>query len=81
LRKWSHLLDVQDALPAARRLHDWAMATAAVRPGDQVLDLGSHMRGFASSCAYETFYCRIRLYDVKELIARPMNAPRDRIFH
>jgi SAM-dependent methyltransferase len=35
------LLDAQDALPAARRLHDWAMATAAVRPGDQVVDLGS----------------------------------------
>jgi ubiquinone/menaquinone biosynthesis C-methylase UbiE len=35
------LLDAQDALPAARRLHDWAMATAAVRPGDQVVDIGS----------------------------------------
>jgi ubiquinone/menaquinone biosynthesis C-methylase UbiE len=35
------LLDVQDALPAARRLHDWAIETAAVRPGDQVVDLGS----------------------------------------
>jgi ubiquinone/menaquinone biosynthesis C-methylase UbiE len=35
------LLDAQDALPAARRLHDWAIATAAVRPGDQVVDLGS----------------------------------------
>src|SRR5918995_3835446 len=35
------LLDVQDALPSARRLHDWAIETAAVRPGDQVIDLGS----------------------------------------
>jgi ubiquinone/menaquinone biosynthesis C-methylase UbiE len=35
------LLDAQDALPAARRLHDWAIETAAVRPGDQVVDLGS----------------------------------------
>jgi ubiquinone/menaquinone biosynthesis C-methylase UbiE len=35
------LLDVQDALPSARRLHEWAIATAAVRPGDQVVDLGS----------------------------------------
>ena len=35
------LLDVQDALPAARRLHDWAIETAAVRLGDEVVDLGS----------------------------------------
>jgi ubiquinone/menaquinone biosynthesis C-methylase UbiE len=35
------LLDVQDALPSARRLHEWAIHTAAVRPGDQVVDLGS----------------------------------------
>jgi ubiquinone/menaquinone biosynthesis C-methylase UbiE len=35
------LLDVQDALPSARRLHEWAIETAAVRPGDQVIDLGS----------------------------------------
>ena len=35
------LLDVQDGLPSARRLQDWAIATAAVRPGDQVIDLGS----------------------------------------
>jgi ubiquinone/menaquinone biosynthesis C-methylase UbiE len=35
------LLDSQDALPAARRLHDWAIETAAVRPGDHVVDLGS----------------------------------------
>lgn len=35
------LLDVQDALPSARRLHDWAIELAAVRPGDQVIDLGS----------------------------------------
>ena len=35
------LLDVQDALPSARRLHDWAIERAAVRPGDQVVDLGS----------------------------------------
>jgi ubiquinone/menaquinone biosynthesis C-methylase UbiE len=35
------LLDVQDALPSARRLHDWAIEAAAVRPGDQVVDLGS----------------------------------------
>ena len=35
------LLDAQDALPAARRLHDWAIETAAVRPGDHVVDLGS----------------------------------------
>ena len=35
------LLDAQDGLPAARRLHEWAIETAAVRPGDQVIDLGS----------------------------------------
>jgi ubiquinone/menaquinone biosynthesis C-methylase UbiE len=35
------LLDVQDGLPSARRLHEWAIETAAVRPGDQVIDLGS----------------------------------------
>ncbi|HEY6683972.1 MAG TPA: methyltransferase domain-containing protein [Propionibacteriaceae bacterium] len=35
------LLDAQDALPAAGRLHDWAIKTAAVRAGDQVVDLGS----------------------------------------
>ena len=35
------LLDVQDGLPSARRLQDWAIATAAVRPGDQVIDLES----------------------------------------
>jgi ubiquinone/menaquinone biosynthesis C-methylase UbiE len=35
------LLDAQDALPSAQRLHEWAIATAAVRPGDQVIDLGS----------------------------------------
>ena len=35
------LLDMQDALPSARRLHEWAIETAAVRPGDQVIDLGS----------------------------------------
>lgn len=35
------LLDAQDSLPAARRLHDWAIETAAVRAGDQVVDLGS----------------------------------------
>lgn len=26
------LLDMQDALPSARRLHDWAIEAAAVRP-------------------------------------------------
>jgi ubiquinone/menaquinone biosynthesis C-methylase UbiE len=35
------VLDAQDSLPAARRLHDWAIETAAVRAGDQVVDLGS----------------------------------------
>ena len=35
------LLDYQDALPSARRLHDWAIETAAVQPGDHVVDLGS----------------------------------------
>jgi ubiquinone/menaquinone biosynthesis C-methylase UbiE len=35
------LLDVQDALPSARRLHEWAIHTAEVRPGHQVVDLGS----------------------------------------
>jgi ubiquinone/menaquinone biosynthesis C-methylase UbiE len=35
------LLDLQDGLPSARRLHDWAIKTIAVRPGDQVIDLGS----------------------------------------
>jgi ubiquinone/menaquinone biosynthesis C-methylase UbiE len=35
------LLDVQDRLPSARRLHEWAIEAAAVRPGDQVIDLGS----------------------------------------
>jgi ubiquinone/menaquinone biosynthesis C-methylase UbiE len=35
------LLDMQDALPSARRLHDWAIEVAAVRPGDQVVDLGN----------------------------------------
>jgi ubiquinone/menaquinone biosynthesis C-methylase UbiE len=35
------LLDLQDAMPSAGRLHEWAIQTAAVRPGDQVVDLGS----------------------------------------
>jgi ubiquinone/menaquinone biosynthesis C-methylase UbiE len=35
------LLDAQDALPSARRLREWAIETVAVRPGDQVIDLGS----------------------------------------
>jgi ubiquinone/menaquinone biosynthesis C-methylase UbiE len=35
------LLDAQDAFPSARRLQDWAIEAAAVRPGDQVVDLGS----------------------------------------
>ena len=35
------LLDAQDALPSARRLHDWAIELASVRSGDQVVDLGS----------------------------------------
>jgi hypothetical protein len=35
------LLDVQDGLPSARRRHGWAIETAMVRPGDQVVDLGS----------------------------------------
>jgi ubiquinone/menaquinone biosynthesis C-methylase UbiE len=35
------LLDYQDALPSARRLHNWAIAKAAVQPGDHVVDLGS----------------------------------------
>ena len=35
------LLDAQDAMPSTGRLHDWAIETAAVRPGDKVIDLGS----------------------------------------
>ncbi len=35
------LLDVQDGLPSAQRLHEWAIETAPLRPGDQVIDLGS----------------------------------------
>lgn len=35
------LLDAQDGLPSAARLHKWAIATAGVRPGDQVIDVGS----------------------------------------
>jgi ubiquinone/menaquinone biosynthesis C-methylase UbiE len=35
------LLDAQDAMPSARRLHEWAIEAAAVGPGDQVVDLGS----------------------------------------
>jgi SAM-dependent methyltransferase len=35
------LLDYQDALPSARRLHDWAIETAEIQPGDHVVDLGS----------------------------------------
>jgi ubiquinone/menaquinone biosynthesis C-methylase UbiE len=35
------LLDAQDALPSAERLHDWAIQTSGVRPGDHVVDLGS----------------------------------------
>jgi ubiquinone/menaquinone biosynthesis C-methylase UbiE len=35
------LLDYQDSLPSARRLHDWAIETAAVQPGENVVDLGS----------------------------------------
>jgi SAM-dependent methyltransferase len=35
------LLDYQDALPSARRLHDWAIEKAALQPGDHVVDLGS----------------------------------------
>jgi ubiquinone/menaquinone biosynthesis C-methylase UbiE len=35
------LLDYQDGLPSARRLHDWAIETAGVQPGDHIVDLGS----------------------------------------
>ena len=35
------LLDYKDALPSARRLHDWAIEKAALQPGDHVVDLGS----------------------------------------
>jgi SAM-dependent methyltransferase len=35
------LLDKQDRMPAARRLHDWAIEKAAISPGDEVVDLGS----------------------------------------
>ena len=35
------LLNEQDAMPATRRLHDWAIERADVRPGDRVVDLGS----------------------------------------
>lgn len=35
------LLDAQDAMPSARRLHEWAIEAAGVRPGDGVVDLGS----------------------------------------
>jgi hypothetical protein len=35
------LLDYQDGLPSARRLHNWAIETATVQPGDHVVDLGS----------------------------------------
>jgi len=35
------LLDYQDALPSATRLHDWAMETTEIQPGDHVVDLGS----------------------------------------
>jgi ubiquinone/menaquinone biosynthesis C-methylase UbiE len=35
------LLDYQDALPSARRVHDWAIETAEVQPGDHIVDLGS----------------------------------------
>jgi SAM-dependent methyltransferase len=34
-------LDIQDAMPAARRLRDWAIKKAAVGAGDHVIDLGS----------------------------------------
>src|SRR5215210_4577241 len=36
-----NLLDIQDGMPAARRLRDWAIERAAVQPGGQVVDLGS----------------------------------------
>jgi len=45
------LLDAQDALPATKRLHDWAIVTAAVRPGDQVIDLGSGTGTLSSELA------------------------------
>ncbi len=35
------LLDYQDALPSASRLHDWAIEMAGVQPGEHVVDLGS----------------------------------------
>jgi ubiquinone/menaquinone biosynthesis C-methylase UbiE len=35
------LLDYQDGLPSARRLHDWAIEKVMVQPGDHVVDLGS----------------------------------------
>src|SRR6185295_17730584 len=35
------LLDYQDALPSARRLHDWALETTGIQPGDHIVDLGS----------------------------------------
>jgi hypothetical protein len=34
------LLDVQDGLLSATRLHNWAVETAEVRPGDLVVDVG-----------------------------------------
>jgi len=35
------LLDEQDDMPSARRLHDWAIESAGVRSGELVIDLGS----------------------------------------
>ena len=45
------LLDIQDAMPAARRLRDWAIKKAAVRPGDHVIDLGSGTGTMSSELA------------------------------
>jgi SAM-dependent methyltransferase len=45
------LLDIQDAMPAARRLRDWAVKKAGVRPGDHVIDLGSGTGTMSSELA------------------------------
>ncbi|MBD8870583.1 methyltransferase domain-containing protein [Nocardioides donggukensis] len=40
LQQMVQILDAQDAAPAIRRLRDWALAAAAVRRGERVVDVG-----------------------------------------
>jgi len=41
VRLMVQLLDLQDAAPPIRRIRDWGLAAATVRPGEVVVDVGS----------------------------------------